>query len=84
MEKQIGMQAFPSLSPPFNLLSSRGQNRKSRSSVFFFFCSETKRRRLLRRLLDALLSHDIFYLYSFKISMFPVFMPFWGSYLINF
>ena len=46
---------LPSPSPPptftFWLLSyfSRGQNRKSRSSVFLY--SETKRKRLLRRLL---------------------------------
>ena len=42
---------FPSLPAPHFWLSyhfSRGQNRKSRSSVFLF--SETKRKRLLRRL----------------------------------
>ena len=45
---------FPSPSPPpsflfwFSFHFSRGQNRKSLSTVFF--CSDTKRKRLLRRL----------------------------------
>ena len=48
--------SFPSPSPPPSFIFwlsfhfSRGQNRKSRSSVFL--CSKTKRKRLLRRLVE--------------------------------
>ena len=81
---KLGCKRFLPSPAPLLIYCPRAVKTENPVPPSFFFGSETKRRRLLRRLLDVLLSHDIFYLYSFKISMFPVFMPFWGSYLINF
>ena len=60
----------PSPAPPpsfifwFSFYFSRGQNRKSPSTVFF--CSETKRKRLLRRLSCNRMGKSVFVFHIFE------------------